>query len=62
MDYFDFATGLTMCNNNAWEKLFGLPPRQPETELGQDYMDLALAIQEVTEEIALKLAKTAKDK
>jgi carbamoyltransferase len=61
MDYFNYATGLTMCNDSAWEELFGIPPRQPETELGQDYMDLALAIQEVTEEIVLKLAKTAKE-
>ncbi len=61
MDYFDYATGLTMCNNSAWEKLFGIPPRKSETELDQNYMDMALAIQEVTEEIVLKLAKTAKD-
>ncbi len=61
MDYFDYATGLTMCNNSAWEKLFGIPPRKSETELDQKYMDMALAIQEVTEEIVLKLAKTAKD-
>jgi len=61
MDYFDYATGLTMCNNNAWEALFGIPPRESETELNQDYMDMALAIQEVTEEIILKLARTAKE-
>lgn len=61
MDFFDYATGLTMCNNRAWEELFGIPPRKSETELDQNYMDMALAIQEVTEEIVLKLAKTAKD-
>ncbi len=61
MDYFDYATGLTMCNNSAWEKLFGIPPRKSETELDQDYMDMALAIQEVTEEIVLKLATTTKE-
>ena len=61
MDFFDYATGLTMCNNSAWEKLFGIPPRKSETELDQNYMDMALAIQEVTEEIVLRLAKTAKD-
>ncbi|UCF31585.1 MAG: carbamoyltransferase [bacterium] len=61
MDYFNFATGLTMCNDPAWEKLFGIPPRRSETKLDQNYMNLALAIQEVTEEIVLKLAKTAKD-
>ncbi|MGW8312014.1 MAG: carbamoyltransferase family protein [Desulfuromonadales bacterium] len=61
MDYFDYATGLTMCNNIAWEKLFGIPPRKAETALDQRYMDMALAIQEVTEEIVLKLAQTVKE-
>ena len=61
MDYFDYATGLTMCNNSAWEELFGIPPRESETKLDQDYMDMALAIQEVTEEIVLKLATTTKE-
>jgi len=61
MDYFDYATGLTMCNNRAWEELFGIPARPSETGLDQNYMDMALAIQEVTEEIVLKLASTAKE-
>ena len=61
MDYFDYATGLTMCVDSAWEKLFGLPRRKSEASLDQNYMDMALAIQEVTEEIVLRLAKTAKD-
>ncbi len=61
MDYFNYATGLTMCVDDAWERLFGLPPRKPETELDQKYMDLALAVQEVTEKIVLQLAKTARE-
>ncbi len=61
MDYFNYATGLTMCVDEAWEKLFGLPRRKSETDLDQNYMDLALAIQEVTEEIVLRLAKTARE-
>lgn len=61
MDYFDFATGLTMCVDAAWEKLFGLGRREPEAPLDQAHMDLALAIQEVTEEIVLRLAKTARE-
>jgi carbamoyltransferase len=61
MDYFDYATGLTMCVDDAWEKLFGLPRRKSETALDQNYMDMALAIQEVTEEIVLRLAKTARE-
>jgi carbamoyltransferase len=61
MDYFDFATGLTMCVDGAWQKLFGLPRREAESPLDQDYMDLALAIQEVTEEVVLRLATTARE-
>jgi carbamoyltransferase len=61
MDYFHYATGLTMCNDKAWEKLLGVPRRESEAGLGQETMDLALAIQEVTEEIVLRLAKTAKE-
>jgi carbamoyltransferase len=61
MDYFDYATGLTMCVDEKWEKLFGVPRRKSETDLNQDTMDLALAIQEVTEEIVLRLAGTARE-
>ena len=61
MDYFNYATGLTMCVDDAWEKLFGLPRRRSETELDQNYMDMALAIQEVTEDIVLRLARTASE-
>ena len=61
MDYFDYATGLTMCVDDAWEKLFGLPRRKEENDPDQNYMDMALAIQEVTEEIVLRLARTARE-
>lgn len=60
MDYFDFATGLTMCRDDKWESLFGVPRRARETLLDQRHMDLALAIQQATEEIVLRLAETAK--
>ncbi len=59
MDYFNYAIGLTMCNDPEWEKLFGIPRREKETKLSQEYMDMALAIQLVTEEIIFRLAKTA---
>jgi len=61
MNYFNYATGLTMCCDGAWEKLFGLPRRKSETDLDQKYMDMALAIQEVTEEIVLRLARTSRE-
>jgi carbamoyltransferase len=60
MKYFDYATGLHMTNNEAWTRLFGIPPRNPETEITQDYMNMALAIQQITEEIVIRLARTAK--
>jgi len=60
MDYFDYATGLRMCKNEKWKKLFGVPNREPESELTQPYMDMALAIQQITEDIVIALAQTAK--
>ena len=60
MEYFNFAAGLTMTKDSAWERLFGMPRRQAESILCQEHMDLALAAQEVTDEIVLRLARTAK--
>ena len=61
MEYFDFATGLTMTNSRKWEQLFGIPPRSEESLLTQPYMNMALAIQQITEEVMIKLAHTAKE-
>jgi carbamoyltransferase len=61
MEYFNYATGLRMTNNKKWEQLFGIPPREAETNLTKPYMNMALAIQQVTEDIVLRLAKTAKE-
>jgi carbamoyltransferase len=60
MKYFDFATDLKMVNCNAWERLFKIPKQLPEAPLNQSYMNLALAIQHITEEAVVRLAKTAK--
>ncbi|MEO1437175.1 MAG: carbamoyltransferase [Bacteroidota bacterium] len=59
--YFNYATGLRMVREKAWEQLFGIPKRVPETELEQAYANMALAIQKVTEEIVYKMAKHLKD-
>tara|TARA_Y100001970_G_scaffold195004_1_gene237001 strand:- start:1281 stop:3098 length:1818 start_codon:yes stop_codon:yes gene_type:complete len=56
MSYFDYSVGLTM-TNKKFNVLFGGPPRKPESELTQKEMDLAKSIQEVTEEIVIKIAK-----
>ena len=62
MRYFDFATELHMCEVSRWQELFGIPPRAAEGELSQDYMNLALAIQLVTEEVIFRLARTARER
>lgn len=60
MKYFSFTTGVRTTDDKKWTELFGVPPRKAESELTQEYMDLALAIQEVTEEAVVRLARTAK--
>ncbi len=59
MDYFNFAAGLTM-TNDKFHAIFGGPPRRSESTLTQKEMDLARSIQEVTEEVMLRLAKSAR--
>ena len=55
MKYFNYATGLTMINNK-FEDLFGQKARNPQKDLlTQFHMDIASSIQNVTEEIVLKL-------
>jgi carbamoyltransferase len=61
MDYFDYATGLTMCRDDRFERLFSIPPRPRESHLTQEYMNMALAIQQVTEEVVLRMADTARE-
>jgi carbamoyltransferase len=61
MDYFDYATGLTMCRAQAFEAALGLPQRASESEITQEYMDLALAIQQITEEAVFRMAGTARE-
>lgn len=58
--YFNYATGLRMANDTKWAELFGFPRREGEAELKQEHCNLALAIQTVTEEIVIKMAKEAK--
>lgn len=56
MEYFNYAAGLTM-TNDKFHRLFGGPPRKPESLLTQREMDLAKSVQVVTEEIMLRMAK-----
>lgn len=57
MDYFDYATGLTM-TNRRFNELFNGPPRKRESEITRREMDLARSIQVVTEEVVMRLANT----
>ncbi len=56
MSYFNYCQGLTM-TSKKFEKLFGGPPRKPESKLTEREMDLAASIQAVTEEIMLRMAR-----
>ena len=54
--YFNYCQGLAM-TSRKFERLFGGPPRRPESPLTQREMDLAASIQAVTEEIMLRAAR-----
>ncbi|HST31186.1 MAG TPA: carbamoyltransferase C-terminal domain-containing protein, partial [Chthoniobacterales bacterium] len=56
MRYFNYGVGLTM-TNAAFNRLFGRGPRKPESKLTQSDMDLARSIQDVTDEILLRMAR-----
>ena len=57
MDYFNYCTGLTM-TGDKFDEVFGGPPRKPESKLTQREMDLARSVQEVTEEVMLRVTST----
>jgi len=56
MKYFNYGVGLTM-TNVAFNRLFDRPPRKPESKLTQSDMDLACSIQDVTNEVILRMAR-----
>jgi carbamoyltransferase len=56
--YFDYCTGLRM-TNEKFARLFGEPVRGPENLLTQFHMDIAASVQVVTEEIVLRLTRSA---
>lgn len=59
-EYFNYATGLRMVFDDKWEKLLNFKRRASESLLEQIHCDFALAIQEVTEEVVIKMAEEAK--
>ena len=59
MEFFSYCAGLRM-TNGKFNRLFGGPPRKPESAISQKEMDIASSIQEVCEEIVIKIAKHVK--
>jgi len=59
--YFTFMYGLKMVSEKTWHKLFGIKRRQTSDKIEQVHCNLAYAIQQVTEDIILLMAKHAKD-
>jgi carbamoyltransferase len=55
-DYFNYCAGVTM-TSDKFHRLFGAPPRDPESLLTQREMDLAASVQVVCEEVMLKCAR-----
>ena len=59
--YFDYTTGLKM-TNSKFDNLFGQNVRDSKSEdIKQFHMDIAASIQNVTEEVIIKLVKSLKD-
>ena len=61
MEYFTYPHGLTM-TGPAFERLFDGPARRPESKLTQREMDLARSVQDITEEVMIKMARYARQK
>ncbi len=59
--YFTYATGLRMVPDKKWEKLFGFARREATDELRLHHCNLGLAIQQVTEELVLRVIQSAKE-
>ncbi|SMD32770.1 carbamoyltransferase [Reichenbachiella faecimaris] len=57
--YFDYAIGLKMVKEKKWEQLFGISRKSPEEVFTSVHLNLAFAIQQVTEEVVMKMAEEA---
>ncbi|HOP06996.1 MAG TPA: carbamoyltransferase [candidate division Zixibacteria bacterium] len=59
MAYFPYATGMTMFDESRWRELFEVAPRLTGGEIQTGHIALAAAIQVVTEDILLRLSRSA---
>lgn len=60
LSYFGYLDGLVM-TNDRFADLFDGPARQPESRITRREMDLARSIQQVTEEVVLRIARHARE-
>jgi carbamoyltransferase len=60
MEFFCFQLGSRMIHQKRWEQMFGLPMRNSADQIRQEHCDLALAIQNFTEQVVLKLVSHLK--
>ena len=56
MSYFNYCQGLTM-TSEKFDRVFGGPPRRPESPITEREMDIAASIQKVTEDVMLKAVR-----
>ncbi|MGD0301737.1 MAG: carbamoyltransferase [Bryobacteraceae bacterium] len=57
LEFFNFCTGLTM-TNGEFDRLFDGPVRKPEESLTQRHMDLAASVQQVLDEVVLRMTRS----
>ncbi|HEY2415866.1 MAG TPA: carbamoyltransferase [Pirellulaceae bacterium] len=55
-EYFNYVTGLTM-TSERFHRLFGGPPRSPESKITQREMDIAASVQAVVDEAILRMGR-----
>lgn len=58
-DYFEYMWGLKMVREKKWQKLFGFAKRKEESPIEKHHCNLALAIQQITEDSVIMMAKHA---
>jgi len=61
MKYFGFATRLKMIKTKKWQTIFSIKRRLPSDPILQEHCNLALAIQQITEEIVMNMVTEAKN-
>ena len=61
MKYFKYATGLKMTDDRKWTSLFGIPPRNAESEISQEYMNMHPGAMENRKEVLEDVERVMKE-